>query len=58
MKHLIRIIKRIEQDKIYWHDKYTQEKLRQELNDMGFYVLTGKNESLDVYVIRNNKWWE
>lgn len=58
MKQLLKVVNRIEQDVVYWHDKYSQEKLRHELNDMGFYVLTGKDETLEVYVIKSKNWWE
>lgn len=58
MKKLIKTIKRIEQDHVYWHDKYSQEQLRRELNDLGFYVLTGLDDTLDVYVILPKHWWE
>ena len=54
MKTLLRIINRIEGNTVYWHDDYAREKLRRELNDEGFYVLTGKDDTLEVYVIRDN----
>ncbi len=34
-----------------WFNDDTRDSLRQDLNKMGFYVLTGSGDSLDVYVV-------
>lgn len=34
-----------------WDTEYQRDELRRYLNDLGFYVLTGAGDALDVYVI-------
>jgi hypothetical protein len=38
-----------------WWSSHQREELRQYLNDLGFYVLTGAGDSLEVYAIYDEK---
>ncbi len=42
----------------YWKDDNGRERLRNLLNKLGFYVLHGRDESLDVYAIKEDSWYE
>jgi hypothetical protein len=46
-------------DKFCWGTNwYQREQLRIYLNGLGFYVLSGKDNSLNVYAIKEKGWWE
>jgi hypothetical protein len=38
-----------------WHNETERARVKQDLNDFGFYVLTGVGDSLDVYAICDEK---
>ena len=54
MKKLIRIITRVEGCHIRWHDDYSREALRRRLNEDGFYVLSGADDTLEAYAVCDN----
>ncbi len=39
---------------LLWHDEREKEALRKYINSLGFYVLTGTGDSLDVFVLSDN----
>lgn len=56
MKQFIRTL--YPQDR-YWRDENEQERLRNLLNKLGFYVVHGKDDrTLDVYTIKEDSWYE
>lgn len=55
-KILIRILDN--KNNSLWENEYQKELLRQQLNDVGFYVLTGKDDSLEVYAIKYKEWYQ
>ncbi len=40
--------------RMLWHDAYEKEVWRKYLNSLGFYVITGTGDSLDVYVLEDD----
>jgi hypothetical protein len=54
MKIFIRTLYKERMRPLWWSD-YQREELRQYLNDLGFYVLTGAGDSLEVYAIYDEK---
>ena len=55
-KSLVRVLKNNKCS--LWINDEQRENMRKALNDVGFYVLTGADDSLEVYVIEYRKWWE
>ncbi len=46
-------------DKHCWgKDQNEMIRIRKALNDLGFYVLTGHKDTLDVYAIKTKSWIE
>ncbi len=54
MKVFIRTLEPQERNKVLWDSEYKRLKLQSYLNRLGFYVLTGLENSLDVYAIKEN----
>lgn len=42
----------------YWWDDSGRFKLRDLLNNLGFYVIHGTGDSLEVYALKEKLWWE
>ena len=42
-------------DKPQWKTEHQRLQLQDELNEWGFYVLTGQGDSLDVYAIQHDE---
>lgn len=55
MKTFVRTLSSLYNGRMLWHDIREKEALRRYLNSIGFYVLTGTGDSLDAYVIPDNK---
>lgn len=55
-KKLIRVIRNYNNQ--LWDNEHQREHLRQHLNSLGFYVITGVDDSLEVSVISERKWYE
>ncbi len=57
MKTFVRTLWEYEGKKHLWDSEYKRLQVQKYLNTLGFYVLTGLEDSLDVYVIENNRNW-
>lgn len=65
MKTFIRTLTALHDGRLLWHDLYEKEVWRKYLNSLGFYVITGTGDSLDVYAIpdeetldkKNTSWY-
>lgn len=55
-KVLVRVLDNIENS--LWDNDHQKELLRQRLNDDGFYVISGKNDCLEVYAIKYKEWYQ
>ena len=55
MKTFVRTLWPNEGKKKVWEDEYQRDRLRNYLNSLGFYVLTGVEGSLDVYLIEDDE---
>ena len=53
MKVFIRTIRNTDR-KVYWISPIDRENQRRRLNEFGFYVVTGVDDTLDVYAIRED----
>lgn len=42
----------------HWRREEEKESLREFLNSLGFYVLHGVDDTLEVYAVSDKAWWE